>query len=433
MSRTPYSPGAPLVQRALRSGLRGSWFVLIPLLLSGLVMRYLVPHALTAPGLEGALAELGREHALWLALAWFLLFVGLIRYWQTWLPGGRYLSSLPDDLVARVPRRRIAICESASALLVALNRRRAVAQLDKWSAERRAAFEAARVELGELLSTGKWSRVPAARAQLAQLADTLPSGAEFKNGAVFAGLLVVATVLALQVRSRIAHVYDVLGTSMLPTLTPGLVLLGDRAAYTHGHLPQRGDVVVIDALVDGKREELIKRVVGLPGDRIGMYGVHPVINGWTVPMCDVGAYYSPDDQTATAGDPSGRLVMEFLENEAYLTFQAAMPEPFSEYLVKPGELFVLGDNRNNSRDSRTFDQGAPQGFPLAAVRAKITRVLFGRTRSGQIDPALALRRLGVRPALEGVDMSAVQTQIQSCLAQRPKTARAPSAAVAALP
>ena len=433
MSRTPYSPGAPLVQRALRSGLRGSWFVLIPLLLSGLVMRYLVPHALTAPGLEGALAELGREHALWLALAWLLLFVGLIRYWQTWLPGGRYLSSLPDDLVARVPRRRIAICESASALLVALNRRRAVAQLDKWSAERRAAFEAARVELGELLSTGKWSRVPAARAQLAQLADTLPSGAEFKNGAVFAGLLVVATVLALQVRSRIAHVYDVLGTSMLPTLTPGLVLLGDRAAYTHGHLPQRGDVVVIDALVDGTREELIKRVVGLPGDHMGMYGVHPVINGWTVPMCDVGAYYSPDDQTATAGDPSGRLVMEFLENEAYLTFQAAMPEPFSEYLVKPGELFVLGDNRNNSRDSRTFDQGAPQGFPLAAVRAKITRVLFGRTRSGQIDPALALRRLGVRPALEGVDMSAVQTQIQSCLAQRPKTARAPSAAVAALP
>lgn len=433
MSPDATSASALIVQRALRSVLRGLWFVLIPLLMSGLVMRYLVPHALTAPGLEGVLAELGREHALWLALAWFLLFVGLIRYWQTWLPGGRYLSSLPDELVARVPRRRIAICESASALLVALDRRSALAQLDEWSAERRAAFDAARVELGEVLATGKWSRVPVARAQLAQLAETLPSGTDFKSAAAFAGLLVVVAVFALQVRARVAHVYDVIGTSMLPTLTPGLVLLGDRAAYTHGRLPQRGDVIVIDALVDGKREELIKRVVGLPGDHIGMYGVHPIINGWTVPLCDVGAYYSPDDQTAAAGDPSGRLVMEFLENEAYLTFQAAMPEPFSEYVVKPGEVFVLGDNRNNSRDSRTFDQGVPRGFPLADVRAKVTRVLFGRTRSGQIDPALALRPLSVQPALEGVDMSAVQTQIRSCLAQRPKTARAPSTALATLP
>ena len=433
MSPDATSASALIVQRALRSVLRGLWFVLIPLLMSGLVMRYLVPHALTASGLEGVLAELGREHALWLALAWFLLFVGLIRYWQTWLPGGRYLSSLPDELVARVPRRRIAICESASALLVALDRRSALAQLDEWSAERRAAFDAARVELGEVLATGKWSRVPVARAQLAQLAETLPSGTDFKSAAAFAGLLVVVAVFALQVRARVAHVYDVIGTSMLPTLTPGLVLLGDRAAYTHGRLPQRGDVIVIDALVDGKREELIKRVVGLPGDHIGMYGVHPIINGWTVPLCDVGAYYSPDDQTAAAGDPSGRLVMEFLENEAYLTFQAAMPEPFSEYVVKPGEVFVLGDNRNNSRDSRTFDQGVPRGFPLADVRAKVTRVLFGRTRSGQIDPALALRPLSVQPALEGVDMSAVQTQIRSCLAQRPKTARAPSTALATLP
>ena len=433
VSRTPTFSGALLMQRALRSILRGLWFVVIPFLLSGLVMRYLVPHALTAPGFEGAFAELAQEHALWLALLWFLLLVGLIRYWQTWLPGGRYLCSLPADLVARVPRRRIAACESASASLAALDRRRAAAELGTWSAERRAALDTARAELGELLALGKWSGVPSAHARLAQLAHPLPSDADFRHSAVFALVLCAVALLALQVRTRIAHVYDVIGTSMLPTLTPGLVLLGDRAAYTHGRSPQRGDVIVIDAPVDGKREDLIKRVVGLPGDRIGMYGVHPIINGWTVPMCDVGSYYSSDDQTAAAGDPSGRLVMEFLENEAYLTFQAAMPEPFSEYVVKPGEVFVLGDNRNNSRDSRTFDHGSPRGFPLTAVRAKMTRILFGRTRSGQIDPALALRPLSVQPALEGVDMSAVQTQIQSCLAQRPKTARAPSAALATLP
>ena len=82
--------------------MRALWFALIPLLFSLLALRYLVPRSRSAQGLEGAFASLGRSHTLWLVVALFLILAWLVRYWRAWLPGGRYLSSLPDELVERV-------------------------------------------------------------------------------------------------------------------------------------------------------------------------------------------------------------------------------------------------------------------------------------------------------------------------------------------
>jgi signal peptidase I len=408
--------GSSVISRAL---LRLFWFTVIPLLWVGLLVRYLVPHSRSAHGFEGALAAAAQGRLLLVGIALFVALGLLLRYWRLWLPGGRYLSSIPDEIAKRVPRRRVALCEAACALFAELDTPQAKRRLLASSSEQRALVAASQEALRTQLAAGKWSKIEPALNELRRLTARSKLAASTGHTLLFAALLAGAAVLALQLRSRFIQAYDVIGTSMLPTLTPGELLLGERVAYAPGQLPRRGDLVVLRVEVDGREQEVIKRVIGLPGDHLGMTGAHPAINGWDTPLCDTGAYYSPTDETARSGDPGSRMVMEFLEGAAYLTLQAVPAAAFPEYIVKPGELFVLGDNRSNSRDSRNFDHGAPRAFPLSSVRAKVTRVLLGRSNSGEIEPRTLLRSIGIVPRLDGADLTEVETKVANCLAVRP--------------
>lgn len=129
--------------------------------------------------------------------------------------------------------------------------------------------------------------------------------------------VVLAVLLFLGINTISARV-RVDGFSMRPTLEDGEFVLVNRMAYRLGNY-QRGDIIVFHYPMDPS-QELIKRVIGLPGDTIKIENGSVQINGQTL-------------------------------NEPYI---AAAPTYPGNWQVAEGNLFVLGDNRNDSSDSHSW-------------------------------------------------------------------------------
>jgi len=341
----------------LAGGLRALWFAVIPLLLSGVTWRYLVPRPATLDaGAVRDFAEFCDQHQVLVWPGFFLFYSFLARHFRASLPGARH-----------------------------------------------------------------WCEAPA-RATSSARATAL----------WFAAVLLAAGS-ALIVRSSIFQTYRVLSASMLPNLRPDDVLLASRFAYgfkwpgsrASANAPARGEVVVFHhALGPQFPDELVKRVIGLPGDHIHMYGGHPFINGWRVPDCDIGQYV----YVAGEGLLEGRLRMEFLGDAAYLTVHGAWDQQARpDYVVEPGEAFVLGDNRNNSSDSRAWNDGNGGGLPFQEIHGRVERYMFPLRRNGEIDVARVLSRLSAELFMDGVDIGGLREGIARCLRERPKDALPPRA------
>ena len=141
-----------------------------------------------------------------------------------------------------------------------------------------------------------------------------------------------------------------------------------------GNLPTRGDVVIVTP--PGSNEDYIKRVIGLPGDTIQVVGGRLVINGTPVQSAVRPPIEVPIDANAPCGaqfygylveGPSGGqmcrlpIVRETLPNGvSYDTIELGQSDGdnYGPYQVPAGRLFVMGDNRDRSADSR-FPLGAP--------------------------------------------------------------------------
>jgi signal peptidase I len=207
--------------------------------------------------------------------------------------------------------------------------------------------------------------------------------------------VLVVVLSALSFRSAVANWYDVPTGSMQPTIYEGDRILVDRTAFSlrapllgwelaRTGEPRRGDVVVLSSPHDGTR--LVKRVVGLPGDAVAMRGGTLLIDGRpqaSEPRAGDLRWALPPDDTARH-----ELLTEDLHGRRHavmLTPDRRAPRDFGPVTVPADSYLVMGDNRDNSFDSRYFGfvgRDALQGRALAVV-ASVDRDRGWRPRLGR--------------------------------------------------
>ncbi len=186
-------------------------------------------------------------------------------------------------------------------------------------------------------------------------------------------VLAQALILALIIRTLLFQPFSIPSGSMRPTLLEGDYLFVSKYAYGYsnasipfspdlfsgriwGAEPERGDVVVFKFPPNPKLD-YIKRVIGLPGDRIQMIGGVLHINGEPVKREKIGAIENPD---ITEVERPVDVYRETLPNGvSYDTLDLTpngIADDTREFTVPEKSYFMMGDNRDNSQDSR-FDVG----------------------------------------------------------------------------
>lgn len=167
-------------------------------------------------------------------------------------------------------------------------------------------------------------------------------------------------LIVLVVRSFIVEPFRIPSSSMMPSLLIGDFILVNKFSYGV-HLPvintkiievgkpERGDVMVF-RYPNKPSLDYIKRVVGLPGDKIGYFNKTLFVNGKKVEQIELGKY-----QAIGAGinmDQS-QLRQEQLPSKAHdILIMPERPSIEGEAVVPAGHYFMMGDNRDNSNDSR---------------------------------------------------------------------------------
>jgi len=176
--------------------------------------------------------------------------------------------------------------------------------------------------------------------------------------------LVILAAILFSLRSSLADWNDVPTGSMKPTILEGDRVFVNKLAYdfkvpfTTVHLaewsnPQRGEIVVFYSPYDGKR--LVKRVIGLPGDTIELRSNTLIINGQPVEYTSINKELLRD--VAPSDLATHHFTTEKLPGQTHAV--AAFPavqarRDFGPYQVPDGKYFMMGDNRDDSFDSRYY-------------------------------------------------------------------------------
>jgi signal peptidase I len=183
---------------------------------------------------------------------------------------------------------------------------------------------------------------------------------------------------------------------------------------------------MVFAFPEHPEQDFIKRVIALPGDKLEARNGHPILNGWEVPSCKVGQWsYNDFDSPITRHE--GDLFVEYLGDESYLTFYDRASGAFLEnqgpYLAKPGEVWVMGDNRNNSHDSRMWFGGQGGGVPYENIRGRALFVWLSVSDNG-IDWSREGAPVMGRPRLPP-SAKDLEPQLEKCLKSRPSVTNPP--------
>jgi signal peptidase I len=178
--------------------------------------------------------------------------------------------------------------------------------------------------------------------------------------------LLILVLVLFSIRSSLADWNDVPSGSMRPTILEGDRIFVNKLAYdlkvpfTTRHLaewsnPQRGDIVVFFSPKDGTR--LVKRVIGLPGDLVELQNERLIINGQTVNYTPLSTEVS--SQLPAADQQRSVFATEQLPacpHAVMAIVGVPAKRTFGPLRVSDGHYFMMGDNRDNSFDSRYFGE-----------------------------------------------------------------------------
>ncbi len=205
------------------------------------------------------------------------------------------------------------------------------------------------------------------------------------------GFLAFLLLLGL-FRTAVADWNPVPSGSMHPNILEGDVVLVNRLAYDFklpltDHVlltlgkPQRGDIVTFHSPRDGVR--LIKRIVALPGDRIAMRDKQLILNGQ---VAGYAALPTPAERAALDAPWQAQAYREYIAGEQHAIQWlpgVAARDNFAELSIPDGHYLVLGDNRDNSADSRYIGL-----VPRRLLIGKAERVLLSVDMLGAWWPRL---------------------------------------------
>ena len=226
-------------------------------------------------------------------------------------------------------------------------------------------------------------------------------------------LIVEVLLIAWVVRSLVFAPFSIPSGSMLPTLFIGDYVAVAKWPYgfsrfsfpwgfpsfdgrIFGSLPERGDVVVFRA--PGTDEDFVKRVIGLPGDTLEVRGGMLVINGRAIPREQAGTFAMPVSANSPCRVVAGATPMVTRADDGgtaclYPVFREKLPDGHSyrvidqvdnpradnvaPTVVPEGHLFLMGDNRDDSLDSRFSPQEGGIGFvPVENLIGRATFIFW---------------------------------------------------------
>jgi signal peptidase I len=197
------------------------------------------------------------------------------------------------------------------------------------------------------------------------------------------GHLLVLSPLTAFTKDHLIEAFKVPSASMVPAILPGDRFFADKRVGHRGGPPvHRGDVAVF-VYPNDRTTMYVKRVVGLPGDRIQIDGMQVLVNGQTIVSDEVHDLGSAELNRTLADH---RAFRETVDGRSYtVLWRKDGAHDAVTTIVPNGQVFVLGDNRDSSRDSRQFGT-----LPLADVSGVARQVWF----SAGSDSGLRFRRTG---------------------------------------